>query len=68
VRQKLLDQVLAGPGTPESKARDAAKHRRSIANVQKRRDETLAAIDRMQKAQRPAEVVAPTVRPSPRGR
>jgi tetratricopeptide (TPR) repeat protein len=68
VRQKLLDQVLAGPGTPESKARDAAKHRRSIATVQKRRDETLAAIDRMQKAQRPAEVVAPTVRPSLRGR
>ena len=68
VRQKLLDQVLAGPGTPESKARDAAKHRRSIANVQKRRDEALAAIDRVQNAQRPAEVVAPTVRPSPRGR
>jgi tetratricopeptide (TPR) repeat protein len=68
VRRKLLDQVMAGAGTPEYKAREAAKHQRSIASVEKRREEALAAIDRMQKAASPVEVVAPNARPSPRGR
>ena len=68
VRRKLLDQAMAGPGTPEYKAREAAKHQRSIDSVQKRREETTAALERMQKAQTAEEPIAPIARPSPRGR
>ena len=34
VRRKASDALIAGPGTPESKAREAARHERAIANVQ----------------------------------
>jgi tetratricopeptide (TPR) repeat protein len=68
VRRKLLAETLAGPGTPESKARDVARHERSIASAVKRREEVLASIDRVQRAQNPAAPVAPISRPAPRGR
>ena len=51
VRRKLRDTVLAGPGTPESKARDTARHDRSIAAAEKRREQAVQAIERMQQVQ-----------------
>jgi tetratricopeptide (TPR) repeat protein len=68
VRRKMLDDVLAGPGTPESTARDVARHRRSIARVEKRRGEVVEAIDRLQTLQTGAGSAAPTSRPSLQGR
>jgi tetratricopeptide (TPR) repeat protein len=68
VRRKLLAEALAGAGTPESKARESAKHQRSIANVEKRRGEVLDALDRLQKLQAAAGSAAPTSRPAPRDR
>ena len=68
VRRKLLADSQAGPGTQEQKARDAAKHQRSIANVEKRIEEVMAAIERIQKAQNPVGPVAPSGRQSPPGR
>jgi tetratricopeptide (TPR) repeat protein len=67
VRRKLLAESQARAGTPEQKARDVAKHERSIANVEKRRTEVLEAIDRLQRMQS-AVPLAPTSRQSPRGR
>jgi tetratricopeptide (TPR) repeat protein len=68
VRRKAFDEFMAGPGTPESRARESVRYERAIANVQKRRSEVLAAIDQLQKAQNATALPAPTVRPSPRGR
>ena len=68
VRRKLLAESQARAGTPEQKARDVARHERSIANVEKRRTEVLAAIDRLQKIQPAAVPLAPTSRQSPRVR
>ena len=68
VRRKLRDTLIAGPGTPESKARESARHDRSIAAADTRRGEVLAAIELLQKAQSTTRDVAPSVPPSPRGR
>jgi tetratricopeptide (TPR) repeat protein len=68
VRRKLLAESQARAGTPEQKARDLAKHERSIANVEKRRTEVLEAIDRLQRIQSAEVPLAPTSRQSPRGR
>ena len=66
VRRKLLVESQARAGTLEQKAREAARHERSIANVEKRRAEVLEAIDRLQKIQAAAVPLAPTSRQSPR--
>jgi tetratricopeptide (TPR) repeat protein len=68
VRRKLLVESQARAGTLEQKAREAARHERSIANVEKRRAEVLEAIDRLQKIQAAAVPLAPTSRQSPRVR
>jgi tetratricopeptide (TPR) repeat protein len=68
VRRKLLAASQAGPGTLAMKAREAARHERSIVNVEKRRAEALAAIERVQKLQTATGSAAPTSRPVPRGR
>ena len=68
VRRKLLAESQARARTPEQKARDLAKHERSIASVEKRRTEVLEAIDRLQKIQSTAAPLTPTSRQSPRGR
>jgi tetratricopeptide (TPR) repeat protein len=47
VRRKLFEESLAKAVTPEAKARESARHERAIATVQKRREETLAAIERI---------------------
>ena len=65
VRRKLLVESQARAGTLEQKAREAARHERSIANVEKRRAEVLEAIDRLQKIQAAAVPLAPTSRQSP---
>ena len=51
VRRKLRDTLIAGPGTSESKARESARHDRSIAAAEKRRGEVLAAIETLGKVQ-----------------
>jgi tetratricopeptide (TPR) repeat protein len=50
VRRKAFDEMMAGPGTPESKARESARHERAIASVQKRRDEVTNALAVLTKA------------------
>jgi hypothetical protein len=47
VRRKLLEESLAKAVTPEAKARETARHERAIARVQKRREEALAAIEKV---------------------
>jgi tetratricopeptide (TPR) repeat protein len=44
VRRKLRDTLIAAAGTPESKAREAARHERSIAAAEKRRELAVQAI------------------------
>jgi hypothetical protein len=68
VRRKLYDDAMAKAVTPEARARESVRHERAIANVQKRREEVLAAIDRVQKAQTPPAPTPSSARPSPRAR
>jgi hypothetical protein len=68
VRRKLLAESQARARTPEQKARDVARHERSIATVEKRHTEVLEAVDRLQKIQPAAVPPAPTSRQSPRVR
>ena len=55
VRRKLRDTMLAGPGTPESKAREAARHDRSIAAAEKRREQAVQAISTLTARQTPQQ-------------
>ena len=55
VRRKLRDTMLAGPGTPESKAREAARHDRSIASAEKRREQAVQAISTLTARQTPQQ-------------
>jgi tetratricopeptide (TPR) repeat protein len=55
VRRKLRDTMLAGPGTPESKAREAARHDRSIAAAEKRREQAVQAISMLTARQTPQQ-------------
>jgi tetratricopeptide (TPR) repeat protein len=47
VRRKLLAESLAKAVTLEARARETARHERAIASVQKRREEALAAIEKV---------------------
>jgi hypothetical protein len=67
VRRRILEEALAKAVTPESKARETARHERAVASVQKRGAEVLEAIERLQKLRRDAGSV-PTSTPAPRGR
>jgi tetratricopeptide (TPR) repeat protein len=51
VRRKLRDTTAAGPGTPESKARELARHDRSIAAAENRREQATQAITALEKMQ-----------------
>lgn len=51
VRRKLLAEIVAGPGTPEQKVREAEKHERSIADIDKRRAEAVTAVEQLQALQ-----------------
>jgi tetratricopeptide (TPR) repeat protein len=44
LRREAIARVQAGPGTETSKARDAARHRRELTELETRRDEALRAI------------------------
>jgi tetratricopeptide (TPR) repeat protein len=68
VRRKQFEDAIAKAATPEAKAREAARHERAIANVQKRRVEVLDAIERLQKLHTATGSSAPTARPGPQTR
>jgi tetratricopeptide (TPR) repeat protein len=44
LRREAIARVLAGPGTETAKARDTARHRRELTDLEGRRDEALRAI------------------------
>jgi tetratricopeptide (TPR) repeat protein len=44
LRREAIARVQAGPGTETSKARDTARHRRELTELEDRRDEALRAI------------------------
>jgi tetratricopeptide (TPR) repeat protein len=50
VRRKAIERVNAGPGTPQSRAREVARHERAIAAAEQRRTEAMSAIEKLQKA------------------
>lgn len=49
LRQDAIAQIEAGPGTPAARARDAARHRRALADLEERRGEISRAIDALEK-------------------
>jgi len=50
LRREAIAKIEAGPGTPASRARDAARHRRALHELEERRDEIARAIDALEKA------------------
>jgi tetratricopeptide (TPR) repeat protein len=52
VRQEAIAQIEAGPGTPAARARNAARHRRALGELEERRDEIARAIHVLEKAAR----------------
>jgi hypothetical protein len=50
VRREAISKIDAGPGTSASRARDAARHRRALMELEERRDEIAHAIDLLEKA------------------
>ena len=51
VRREAIAKIEAGPGTPSSRARDAARHQRALRELEERRDEITRAIAALEKAQ-----------------
>jgi len=49
VRREALAKALTGPGTEVSKARDAARHRRELNDLETRRQEVMRAIEALEK-------------------
>ena len=50
LRQEAIARIESGPGTPTSRARDAARHKRALAELEERRDEILRAIAALERA------------------
>ena len=50
VREEAIAQIEAGPGTPASRSRNAARHRRALAELEERRDEIARAIHVLERA------------------
>ena len=50
LRQEAIAKIEGGPGTPTSRARDAARHKRALHELEERRDEILRAIDALERA------------------
>jgi hypothetical protein len=44
LRREAIARVQTGPGTDATKARDTARHRRELADLEGRREEALRAI------------------------
>ena len=51
LRHEAITKIEAGPGTPSSRARDAARHRRALQELEERRDEITRAIAALEKVQ-----------------
>jgi tetratricopeptide (TPR) repeat protein len=50
VRREAISKIDSGPGTPASRARDAARHQRALKELEERRDEIARAIELLEKA------------------
>jgi hypothetical protein len=50
LRHEAIAKIQAGPGTPASRARDAARHQRALTELEERRDEIARAIAVLEKA------------------
>ena len=50
LRREAIAKIEAGPGTPSSRVRDAARHQRALHELEERRDEIARAIDALEKA------------------
>jgi len=50
VRREAIAKIEGGPGTPASRARDAARHQRALMELEERRDEIARAIELLEKA------------------
>jgi tetratricopeptide (TPR) repeat protein len=68
VRRRLYEDAMAKAGTPEARARESARHERAIVNVEKRRNDVLESIERVQKLQAATGSAGPTGRPAPQSR
>ena len=51
LRREAITKIEAGPGTPSSHARDTARHRRALQELEERRDEITRAIAALEKVQ-----------------
>jgi tetratricopeptide (TPR) repeat protein len=51
LRREAIAKIEAGPGTPSSRTRDAARHQRALRELEERRDEIARAIVALEKAQ-----------------
>jgi tetratricopeptide (TPR) repeat protein len=49
LRHEAIAKIEAGPGTPSSRARDAARHQRALRELEERRDEIARAIGALEK-------------------
>jgi tetratricopeptide (TPR) repeat protein len=49
LRREAIAKIESGPGTPSSRARDAARHQRALQELEERRDEIVRAIDALEK-------------------
>jgi tetratricopeptide (TPR) repeat protein len=47
VHRKAIANLVAGPGTPQSKAREVARHERAIVDAESRRGEAVKAIEQV---------------------
>jgi tetratricopeptide (TPR) repeat protein len=50
LRREAIAKIEAGPGTPTSRTRDAARHQRALDELEERRDEIAKAIAVLEKA------------------
>ncbi len=50
LRQEAIARIESGPGTAVSRARDAARHRRALQEIEERRDEIVRAIAALEAA------------------
>jgi tetratricopeptide (TPR) repeat protein len=50
LRREAIAKIESGPGTASSRARDAARHRRALQELEERRDEITRAIAALEKA------------------
>ena len=50
LRQEAIAKIETGPGTPASRARDAARHKRALQELEERRDEIARAIETLELA------------------